>query len=203
MEKKSNRNPVVLVHGIFRQSGVFRKMADYLKKEGWFVYSLNLTIGDRTWGLEDLGRELADYIEKTFPPEQPIDLIGLSMGGLVSRYYLQRLGGIQRVHRFITISTPHTGTWMAYILGCKTCLQMRPNSEFIKYLNQDILMLKQVEFTSIWTPWDFIIVPATSSILPVGKMVKLPVFTHANMVWHKSSLAAIAEALKEQIGVTL
>ncbi len=37
------------------------------------------------------------------------------MGGVVSRYYLQRLGGLARVRRFVTISSPHHGTVTAYL----------------------------------------------------------------------------------------
>ena len=39
-----------------------------------------------------------------------IHLIGHSMGGLVARYYVQRLGGDARVHTLVTLGTPHGGT---------------------------------------------------------------------------------------------
>jgi hypothetical protein len=32
------------------------------------------------------------------------------MGGLVARYYVQRLGGDERVHTLVTLGTPHAGT---------------------------------------------------------------------------------------------
>ncbi|WP_178378225.1 hypothetical protein [Chroogloeocystis siderophila] len=37
------------------------------------------------------------------------------MGGLAGRHYLQCLGGVNRVQRFISISTPHRGMWTAYL----------------------------------------------------------------------------------------
>ena len=41
------------------------------------------------------------------------------MGGIVARSYVQRFGGIERVRRFITISAPHRGTYVAYAMGNK------------------------------------------------------------------------------------
>jgi triacylglycerol lipase len=199
MNSTNNRNPVLLVHGIIRTSAVFRKMSAYLTQRGWSVHSFNLTPNNASLGLDQLAIQVADYVDKTFSPEQPFDLVGLSMGGLVTRYYVQRLGGIDRVQRFITISAPHQGTRMAYLLPQTGCLQMRPGSAFLEDLNQDATMLERLNFTSIWTPWDYIIVPASSSQMPVGREVKVPVFVHAFMVSHSRSLQAVESALSEPI----
>ncbi len=194
-----NRNPVLLIHGIFRKKGVFNKMSAYLTSLRWEVHRFNLKPNNATLELDKLALQIGDYIEKTFPYSQPLDLVGLSMGGLVSRYYVQRLGGINRVERFITISSPHNGTFMAYALPSIGCVQMRPGSAFLQDLNRDVDVLEKVNFTSVWTPYDFIIVPARSSRLGVGKEVKLSVFAHGMMVRHSSSLNAVAEALRAPI----
>ena len=201
MNSNSSYNPVLLIHGIFRKSGIFNKMSGHLTQLGWSVYSLDLA---PNWGnttLEQLAQQLADYIDTNFDPEQPLDLVGLSMGGLVARYYLQRLGGINRVQRFIAISSPHSGTWTAYTLWGKGCVQMRPGSVFLEDLNRDANLLKKLNFTSIWTPWDFIIVPASSSQISAAKDVKLSVFAHAMMARNYRSLTAVAEALSEPLQV--
>lgn len=195
----TQRNPVLLVHGIMRTSGVFRKMSAYLTIQGWSVYTLNLTPHNATIGLDELALQVADYVDKTFAPKQPLDLVGLSMGGLVTRYYVQRLGGIERVQRFIMISAPNQGTHMAYLSRRVGCVQMRPGSTFLKDLNHDCSMLEALNFTSLWTPWDFIIVPAQSSQMPVGNEVKLSVFAHALMVRDNRSIQAVASALSEPI----
>ncbi|HLO51129.1 MAG TPA: alpha/beta fold hydrolase [Kamptonema sp.] len=199
MNIERQRNPVLLVHGIFVNSRVFRKMSAYLTNLGWSVHSFNFKSNYGTVGLDELARQVADYADKIFGREQHFDLVGLSMGGLVSRYYVQKLGGFNRVDRFIAISAPHSGTWMAYSLWGKGCVQMRPQSAFLEELNRDVSVLEQINFTSIWTDWDFIIVPAASSQMPVGKEVKLPIFAHGNMARHSKSLAAVAEALAAPI----
>ncbi|OCR02679.1 lipase [Oscillatoriales cyanobacterium USR001] len=199
MNNNCHRNPVLLIHGFLVDSRVFRRMSAYLTNLGWSVYSFNLVPNYGIVGIDELAEQIVDYVDRTFHPEQRFDIVGLSMGGLVSRYYIQRLGGINRVQRLIAISSPHHGTWTAYILWVKGCVQMRPKSDFLASLNQDISMLEQLNFTSIWTPWDFMIVPASSSQMPVGKEVKLPIFAHANMARHPLSLKALAEALTAPI----
>ena len=95
--------------------------------------------------------------------------------------------GINRVQQFITLSAPNHGTWIAYCGQGVGCIQMRPDSALLQDLNRDAVMLEQINFTSIWTPYDLMIVPANSSQMPVGKNVVVPVFTHAG----------IADALKK------
>ncbi|NMG06476.1 triacylglycerol lipase [Brasilonema sp. UFV-L1] len=195
---EEKRNPVLLVHGIFDTGRVFDQMIAYLKQRGWMVYDLDLIPNNGNLGLDTLAEQVADYVDATFEPEQSLDLVGFSMGGIVSRYYVQRLGGINRVQRFVTISAPHHGTWIAYCRQGVGCIQMRPDSVLLQDLNQDADMLRQINFTSIWTPYDLMIVPANSSQMPVGREVIVPVLNHSWMLSDSRSLAAVAEALTIQ-----
>ncbi|ERT05831.1 alpha/beta hydrolase fold family protein [Lyngbya aestuarii BL J] len=195
----SHRNPVILIHGIFDTTAIFRKMSAYLTQQGWEVHCFNLIPNYGFLGLDRLAAQITDYVDRTFPPDQPIDLVGFSMGGLVSRYYVQRLGGIKRVQRLITISSPHNGTWTAYFYVTPGTLQMRPTSKFLKDLNQDIDLLDQINFTSLWTPLDVMIVPASSSQLPVGQEVQLNVLFHSWMVQDSQCLNKIAETLSAPV----
>jgi len=170
-----------------------------LSTHGWSVYTLNLKPHNATIGLDELALQVADYVDQTFGLGKPIDLVGLSMGGLVTRYYVQRLGGIERVQRFITISAPNQGTRMAYLSTRPGCVQMRPGSAFLKDLNQDSSMLEHLNFTSLWTPWDFVIVPAQSSQMPVGQGVKIPILAHYSMVRDNRIIQAVASALSEPL----
>ena len=196
MESLNKPNPVLLIHGIFDTIRIFEKMSRYLKKLGWEVYSLNLVPNYGILGLDKLAEQVADYVNKTFPPNQPLDLIGFSMGGIVSSYYVQRLGGIDKVENFITISAPHNGTLTGYALNLAAPIQMRPKSNFLENLNQDIALLDKTNFTSIWTPYDAMILPPKSSQVPVGRDIKIDVFLHPWMVSDEKVLKVIVEVLK-------
>ncbi len=189
-----------------------RKIASYLRDLGWQVATIDLDANTGDTRLEILAQQVAKLVERTFAPDEQIDLLGFSMGGLVSRYYVQRLGGIdaalgdapqanrrQRVGRLITISTPHQGTLAANFSTRTGCRQMCPDSDFITDLNRDVEMLSRVNFTSIWTPFDLIILPPTSSQLGIGRELQIPVLTHPWMVADRRTLAAIFDALIQPI----
>ena len=201
--ENQQRNPVLLIHGIDDTRAVFQKMAVHLVLQGWSVHSLNLVPNNGDVGLDELAKQVADYVTATFAPEQHLDLVGFSMGGIVSRYYVQRLGGINRVQRFITISSPHNGTVVAYGSRRPGCVQMRPDSIFLKDLNSDAVMLGQLNFTSIWTPYDLMIVPANSSQMSVGSEIIVPVALHPWMLTDPRSLAVVKAALAEDINLPL
>jgi triacylglycerol esterase/lipase EstA (alpha/beta hydrolase family) len=189
------QNPVLLVHGINDTGAVFNKMASYLREQGLSVHTVDLVPNNGAEVLDKLAQQVANYISTTFEAKQPFDLVGFSMGGLVSRYYIQRLGGIDRVQRFITISSPHKGTIVAYGTWLAGAVQMRPNSDFINDLNSDVEMLKQLNFTSIWTPYDLMILPAESSQIGIDKEVILPVILHPLMLTDIRVLRIVAKAL--------
>ena len=199
MTEKHNRNPVLLVHGLNDTGAVFCKMAPYLTNLGWYVYDLDLIPCNGDAKLDHLAGQVSYYINNKFHPEQPIDIVGFSMGGIVSRYYVQRLGGINRIGRLVTVASPHYGTRTAYLCDRKACLQLRPDSTFLQNLNSDISMLAQIGFTSIWTPFDFIIFPPESSKVTVGQNVTVPVLHHAWTVRDEGIFQVVSAALKQPL----
>jgi triacylglycerol lipase len=201
MKNSKQQNPVLLIHGINDTGAVFLKMATSLKQQGLTVYSPDFTPNNGDAGLDELAQQLANFINNTWTIEQPLDIVGFSMGGIISRYYVQRLGGIDRVQRFITIASPHHGTIMAYASQRHGCLQMRPDSLFLQDLNSDVTMLQQLNFTSIWTPYDLMIVPPNNSSLPVGKEVIVPALTHPWMLTDNRCIATVIKTLTATVAV--
>ena len=176
------RHPVLLVHGIDDTAALFRRMKPYLENSGLSVHTLNLVPNNGKVGLTELAKQLDQYVRANFTAEQAIDIVGFSMGGLVSRYYIQRLGGIQRVRKFVTIATPHRGTWTGFLRSNPGARDMRPGSAFLQDLNRDVEMLDGISFTSIWSPLDLMIVPANSSRVPAGRSISVRTPAHPLMV---------------------
>ncbi len=199
MNSLEQRNPVVLVHGLTDTNVIFKPMTAYLQKHGWSVHSVNLLPSNGDCELDLLAEQLDTFINSALHDQQPFDLIGFSMGGIVSRYYVQRLGGLDRVQRFITIASPHNGTLTAHLSQRPGCVQMRPNSPFLNDLNRDVPILDKLDFTSIWTPMDLMIVPATSSQLQVGRNIQVNVPLHSWMVQDVRGLQAVANALRTPV----
>lgn len=199
MSTDSTRNPVLLVHGIDDTAAIFEPLAQSLQQRGWRTHALDLMPSCGAVGLDRLAEQIEAYVAQTFDPAAPLDIVGFSMGGVISRYYVQQLGGRDRVQRFITVASPHYGSWVAYGRNNPGCHQMRPGSDFLNRLNQDTTALEQVRFTSIWTPYDLMIMPASSSQMPVGQEVTLPILLHPWMIRDARAVAAIADLLQEPV----
>lgn len=189
------QNPIVLVHGLWNTVGIFARLIPYLESQGRTVHAFNLIPNNGDVGIEALAQQLQDSIDHTLGDYEIFDLLGFSMGGLVSRFYLQKLGGLHRVKHFVTVSTPHYGTTMAFFRWNPGGRQMRPGSQFLRALNQDIQMLQKTTLTSLWTPLDLLVVPASSCCLPIGQSKKLWISSHNNMLSHELSLKTIGQAL--------
>ncbi|WP_228021500.1 lipase family alpha/beta hydrolase [Vasconcelosia minhoensis] len=181
-----------MVHGLWNTAAIFVRLRAYLESRGWPVYALNMTPSNGDVGIEVLAQQVAAFAQVHL--NQPFDLVGFSMGGLVCRYYVQRLRAGQ-VQRLVTVSAPHHGSALALFRFNPGGRQMRPGSRFLRDLNRDLSVLTQLQFVSIWTPFDALVVPAWSSRLPVGQEQIVPVWSHNRMVWDQRGMGAIAAAL--------
>jgi triacylglycerol lipase len=111
--------PIVLAHGLFGFSRIglgpltlttyFRGIPDVLRAAGNRVL---VTRVHPTAGVEFRARRLGDRILHAFPDE-PVHIIGHSMGGLDARRLLAEAGWRKRVLSLTTIGTPHLGSFLA------------------------------------------------------------------------------------------
>ncbi|MEO0707937.1 MAG: alpha/beta fold hydrolase [Cyanobacteria bacterium J06649_5] len=191
----SPKNPVVLVHGIWNTAGIFSALKSHLEQAGWQVYALSMSPNNGDAPLESLAEQVKNFVNDCLGPYQPFDMVGFSMGGLVSRYYAQRLGGLARLHRFVTLSAPHQGTVLGAFSHRYGVRQMKPGSDFLRSLNKDAHQLASVQFFSFWTPFDLLILPPWSSQLGIGITQRLQVSAHNQMIRDRKALQAIENAL--------
>jgi triacylglycerol lipase len=172
-------------------------MSRHLRARGLDTRAIDLVPGDGSAPIEQLAAQLASFIEAELPAAARFDLVGFSMGGIVSRYYVQRLDGVfgARVRRLVTISSPHHGTAAAYLSKKPGVVQLRPDSPLLADLNGDLSALERIEVTSLWTPLDLMILPPQSSRLPLGREVLVPAPIHGLMLHDPRALRAVADAL--------
>lgn len=173
---------VVLVHGFLENGNTFKPLATRLEARGVEVHTAKLIPSDGRGGLERLAANLKKDIDKTFGPDQPISIVSFSMGGLVSRYYLQNLGGARRCETLITISSPHQGTEAAWLYPTKGASEMRPHSKFLNNLHATEGNLGNMKLVSYRTPLDLVIVPSKNSIWPRAENLSYPVALHPLML---------------------
>lgn len=189
---------VVLVHGFFETGGNFDMLRKRLQKQGYECLVPRLRPGDGRGGLENVAEGLKRDIDDAFGTEEPISIIAFSMGGLVSRHYLQDLGGASRCLQLITVSSPHHGTRAAWLYPTKGAEQMRPGSEFLAKLAASDAMLGDMPVTSYRTPMDLVILPPASSVWKRAENLDFPVPMHHLMLSSGAVLRDIESRLAEQ-----
>ncbi|MBK1884089.1 hypothetical protein JIN85_16840 [Luteolibacter pohnpeiensis] len=155
---------IVLVHGFLGRSSQMNPVKKRLEKLGFECYAPSLKPSDGRLGLEQLADQLKEDIDSEFGALEPFIIISYSMGGLVSRYYLQNLGGADRCAALITISSPHHGSNAAWFYPSKGAVQMRPGSQFLADLQATESKLGEMPVVSYRTPLDLMILPSKSSI---------------------------------------
>jgi triacylglycerol lipase len=188
--------PVLLVHGIWDQGVCFDAMRSALERAGCGpTRALDLSPNDGSGTIESLAA-IVDHAARDLADGERFDLVGFSMGALVSRYWLQRMNGKARTRRFVSISGPHAGTVTAHFVPKRGIAQMRPGSALLNDLASDPDPFGDVEVHTLWTPYDLMIVPAQSSRLPHAKSEhRLPLALHRWMITHPRSLHTVATIL--------
>lgn len=94
--------------GNWRLSDQYGGFADFLREKLNNKNDLLLFAYDWRLSAEYNAGQLKAAIEQKFPG-QAVDIVAHSFGGIVSRYYIQNLGGAGRVRHLITLGTPHRG----------------------------------------------------------------------------------------------
>ncbi len=157
--------PILLIHGMVDNRSIFTLLRRHLRRRGFGRVS---TMNYRVWtaDLRDAARRLASAVEAICEQSgyDRIHVVGHSMGGLVARYYVQRLGGDSRVHTLVTLGTPHQGTRNAKLFPRGVCRQLTPGSEVVEELNAPAEGC-QTRFVSFWSDIDAMISPKQAAIV--------------------------------------
>ena len=190
--------PLVLVHGLWDSPKLFRRLEARLDGRRPNLWIPHLPHGLGFPPLEVLAQRLGDGIGERFGPDQPIDLLGFSMGGVVARTWLQGLGGHGRTRRFWCVGSPQRGTLAAQLVPrmfLAGIADMKVGSRLLRRLNGDPSALEGLACTSFFCSTDLTVFPGWRATLPVGPRQAVPVWTHRQLIAHPRALDLLAEAL--------
>jgi triacylglycerol lipase len=152
--------PILLVHGIVDNHSIFAVMDRALRRRGFQTISTwdyGLLTRDIRAAAELLGDEIAKVAANT--GYQRIHVIGHSLGGLMARYFVQRMGGDAQVHTLVTLGTPHQGTQLARAMPLVPLVrQLTPQSEVIRELAEPATGCR-TRFIAFHSDLDHLVVP--------------------------------------------
>ncbi len=157
--------PIVLVHGLGDNRSVFTVLRRGLRRRGFGRVS-TLNYSPLTSDVRAAAARLAAEVE-TIAAEtgyERIHVIGHSLGGLIARYYVTRLGGDARVHTLVTLGTPHAGTHLARAWPSRLCGQLRPGSPLMRELEQPAPGCR-TRVIAYWSDLDYAVLPVEGARL--------------------------------------
>ncbi|WP_052112361.1 esterase/lipase family protein [Knoellia subterranea] len=162
---EASGTPILLVHGFIDNRSIFTLLRRGLTRRGFgAVYAMNYSsvTKDVRTAAAQLGEEIEAIVAETGYGK--IHIVGHSLGGLIARYYVTRLGGDAHVHTLVTLGTPHQGTYTAYTLPTRLAGQMRPDSALIAELDEPAPGCT-TRFICYWSDTDVVIVPQGNGAL--------------------------------------
>ena len=185
--------PVVLVHGVLCNSGIWAGFARSLRRSGVAgVYSLSY--GPPLASIELFADQLAAKIDAVLASTQARTamIVGHSMGGLVARAYMRKYG-TAKIARVLTIGSPHHGSIHAWLFPGASLAQLRPGNPWLAALNRERVEASP-RFLSLWSWHDSMVAPQTSCELPGAVDVALVGVGHNALLGDGRVLAqALAE----------
>lgn len=193
-------NPVVLVHAFgLNAASNWQYLSPRIKSAGYCVFALTYGQDPRAEGLpyspgglipiEQSAAQLASFVERVLKETgaRRVDLVGHSLGTVMPRYYLERLGGKEKVQRFVALAPAWRGSDVdggalrrdllgdngqplddLYAAFCGSCHQSQRGSAFLNDLNADGEAVPGITHTNIVTRYDELVIPYTSGIMRDG-----------------------------------
>ncbi len=161
---------------------------------------LGFTVGSpRKYG----GIVAAKIVEMYETYGEPVNVIAHSMGGLSTRWAVEKEGAAEYVDTVVTKGTPHRGTKLAWF-GMLTPggRDMRPNSSFIRELNADGVE-ESVDYVSLYSSRDlaFVLGSSERASIPYEEQyenvenIKLSGHSHMDLVTSEAVLDEYYESL--------
>lgn len=186
--------PLVLVHGLGGNRGTFQLMRSFLRLNGHKrVYSFGYEQGDVYAHGESLTRFVDEVCWVTGQPK--VDIVAHSLGGIISRYAIQRKGLADSVRNFITLATPHLGTYAAQYCNTTITVSLRPDSPLIKDLNSESLTCYPMKFTAVHSNRDVYVVPHHCMTHPDANNVFVPNISHCQFLLSPKIFRVVCDLL--------
>ena len=160
--------PVLLLHGVLCNAGVWRSVLHELRARALGpVYTLSY--GPPLASIDTFAEQTAGKIDDILSATgaRAVVLVGHSMGGLVARAYVCRYGAA-KIARVVTLGTPHRGSVLAWIFFGVSLGQLRPGNAWLGALNA---APASVPITTIWSWHDSMVAPQTSAELPGARSI--------------------------------
>ncbi len=185
--------PVVLVHGTFGNRGyVWTKGAAVLRAAGYRIFrpEYGQYLNPVLFGLGEIrtsAGQLSAFVDKVLERTgaKQVDIVGHSQGGMMPRYYINQLGGAEKVHHLIGLAPASHGLTMEGLMHlarqipganqfiekgvvkvtCPAFTDLMHDSDFVAELSRPGDTAAGVRYTVIYTRCDEVVTPYETQVL--------------------------------------
>ena len=185
---------VVLVHGFQCNRAVWLPWFAPLRAGGHAYVAVNL---EPPFGsIDDYAALIDAAVQRVTEAtgRAPV-LVCHSMGGLAARAWLRAFEADARVHRVITLGTPHGGTLLAEFGYTPNGQQMRCASPWLVALQASESAARAKLFTCWYSNCDNIVFPASTAVLPGSTPCFIAGVAHVQMALHPQVINACLQQL--------
>ncbi len=193
----SGPRPIILVHGYVMGRSCFSLLAARLAHAG-----LGPIIGFEYWTLgpigtaaKRLGRAVEIVCEQT--GAESVDIIGHSMGGLVSRYFAAIDNGARRINRLITLGTPHGGAEVRPLGVGRARKEMAAGSALLERL-ANATIGHPTEVTIVSSSRDVLVGGGRHAELPGAESIRIDRLNHLEMLFDREVADLIIDRVARQ-----
>jgi pimeloyl-ACP methyl ester carboxylesterase len=191
--------PVLLVHGYGHNSSAWLMLRKALKRAG-FTSIHTMNYNPLAHDVPAIARQLSDRVEmlRGLTGCDKVNVVGHSLGGIVTRWYVQEMDGDLKVNTAITLASPHKGTLVAFAPLGKTAREIRPNSWLMRRLNGAVLPT-HVRWVAFYGDTDALVQPISSGRIDVpalnARNVLIPAMGHMGMLLSGDVVNQVVEEL--------
>jgi triacylglycerol lipase len=173
---------VVFVHGFVCNRGFWNPWMKSMRATGVPFVAVNLEpLFDSISRYSDTIDEAVRRVERA--TGRPPVVVAHSMGGLAVRAWLDKFDADRRVHRIITVGTPHSGTWLARYGRTVNSREMSLKSPWLIGLAAQSSSQRHALFTCFYSNCDNIVFPASTATLPGADNRHIPGTAHVHMAF--------------------
>jgi triacylglycerol lipase len=177
--------PVLFIHGLLHNTSTFAWIKQKMALAGWQNFrGVNLSTTQHTIPqMAEQTLETIHAMRRDFGVKK-VDIVAHSMGGILARYVLQKMGNDGLVRKLITLGTPHQGTCLSRYLLLTHLRELMPGSQTLLDL-ENAAPLTKTQAVAVYGSLDVLMWPRERAHWSGVRNIQLKGVGHAGLLFSK------------------